>query len=220
MSSSHTVVGICILVVRLSFCHAAQLRHAYHLSTDLRQESEPRAPLVDHRKYKYGKLEENGLKVLAVEDKDAPKAGIAVAVEAGSYYDPESLPGLAHFCEHLLFLGTRKYPDEASFDTFLAKHDGTTNAFTEQERTVYFNEARSSTTFVSHAGFPEAMDRFAQFFISPLFKREMVGRELNAVDSEHKKNIPDQGRRMWELLRSTASNKSVVHRFYTGTKVH
>lgn len=25
---------------------------------------------------------------------------------------PDDLPGLAHFCEHLLFLGTDKYPDE------------------------------------------------------------------------------------------------------------
>jgi len=168
-----------------------------------------RAPLNDRRSYEYTTFD-NGLKVLAVEDPKASKSGFAVAVSAGSYYDPVEVPGLAHFCEHLLFLGTKKYPDEASFDTFLSMHDGSNNAFTEQERTVFYNE-------ISHAGFEEGMDRFAQFFISPLFKQELVGRELQAVNSEHLKNVPDQGRRLWELMRSLARNGSVVQRFYTGT---
>ena len=50
------------------------------------------------------------------------------------------------------------------------------------------------------------MDRFAQFFIAPLFKGASVAKELEAVNSEHLKNVPDQGRRFWELMRSTASN--------------
>jgi insulysin len=168
-----------------------------------------RAPLNDRRSYEYTTFN-NGLKVLAVHDPKASKSGFAVAVSAGSFYDPVELPGLAHFCEHLLFLGTKKYPDEASFDTFLSMHDGENNAFTEQERTVFYNE-------ISHAGFDEGMDRFAQFFISPLFKQELVGRELQAVNSEHLKNVPDQGRRLWELMRSVARKGSVVNRFYTGT---
>jgi insulysin len=168
-----------------------------------------RAPLKDRRSYKYTTFP-NGLKVLAVHDPKASKSGFAVAVNAGSFYDPVELPGLAHFCEHLLFLGTKKYPDETAFDSFLSMHDGSNNAYTEQERTVFYNE-------ISHTGFDEGMDRFAQFFISPLFKQELVGRELQAVNSEHLKNVPDQGRRLWELLRSLARNTSVVNRFYTGT---
>jgi insulysin len=107
-------------------------------------------------------------------------------------------------------LGTTKYPDEASFDEFMSKHDGSNNAYTEQERTVFYNE-------ISEAGLDEGMDRFAQFFIAPTFQAKMVGRELDAVNSEHMKNVPNQGRRLWELMRSTASNKSVVSHFYTGT---
>lgn len=168
-----------------------------------------RSPKVDPRKYQHVVFD-NGLSVLAVEDAKAAKSGFAVAVSAGSFYDPPELPGLAHFCEHLLFLGTKKYPDETSFDTFLSQHDGSNNAYTEQERTVFYNE-------VSHAGFDEGLDRFAQFFIAPLFKPELVGRELEAVNSEHMKNVPDMGRRLWELARSTARNGSVVGRFYTGT---
>lgn len=169
-----------------------------------------RKPLTDRRQYEYVTFPHNGLKVLAVEDPHAVKAGFALAVEAGSFYDPKEFLGLAHFCEHLLFLGTKKYPDETSFDNFMAMYDGSNNAFTEQEHTVFYNE-------IGHAGFDEGMDRFAQFFIAPLFKQEMVGRELNAVNSEHEKNIPDQGRQLWEIMRGTANEDSVISRFYTGT---
>ena len=169
-----------------------------------------RRPATDHAEYAHTHLP-NGLQVLVVQDAKAAKAGYSVAVSAGSFYDPPDLPGLAHFCEHLLFLGTEKYPDESSYDKFLSRHDGNNNAFTEQERTVFFNE-------ISHTGLDEGLDRFAQFFIKPLFKQQMVGQELDAVNSEHVKNIPDQGRRLWQLLRSTAGNESVVGRFYTGTK--
>jgi len=201
-----------MMVLRIFSClvavnTAARLRH-----TSLRLDADKvqvRKPKTDRRNYEYSVLD-NGLKVLAVEDPHAAKTGFAVAVEVGSFYDPVELPGLAHFCEHLLFLGTKKYPDESSFDTFLSQHDGSNNAYTEQEKTVFYNE-------ISHAGFDEGMDRFAQFFIAPLFKQEMVGRELNAVNSEHEKNVPDQGRRLWEIMRSTARNGSVVQRFYTGT---
>mmetsp|Transcript_123470 Transcript_123470/g.360572 ORF Transcript_123470/g.360572 Transcript_123470/m.360572 type:complete len:1001 (-) Transcript_123470:106-3108(-) len=168
-----------------------------------------RKPLTDDRAYEYATFD-NGLKVLAVQDPRATKAGFAVAVEAGSYYDPPELPGLAHFCEHLLFLGTAKYPDATEWDRFMARHGGSNNAYTAAERTVYFNE-------VGHAGFDEGLDRFAQFFIAPLFKGEMVGRELEAVNSEHEKNKPDQGRRLWQILRNTAGQDTVLGRFYTGT---
>jgi insulysin len=209
MSCRNLWVGLLVVSCCTGSALAAALRRirgsgGYSASSSVRK------PLTDQRRYEYATLEENGLKVLAVEDPKAVKAGFAVAVQAGSFYDPPELPGLAHFCEHLLFLGTKKYPDEASFDTFMSEHDGSNNAFTEQERTVFFNE-------VAHEGFEEGMDRFAQFFIEPLFKQDMVGRELNAVNSEHEKNKPDQGRRLWEVLRGTAREDSVLSRFYTGT---
>lgn len=212
-----TLTVVTVLVLRTTGVHALRNKPAGSSNTlgtpavaNSAGDAEVRKPSVDRRQYRHITLAENGLKVLAVEDKRAAKAGFAVAVEAGSFYDPVAFPGLAHFTEHLLFLGTKKYPDESSFDNFMSLHDGSNNAYTEQERTVFFNE-------VNHAGFDEGMDRFAQFFIEPLFKKDLVGRELNAVNSEHEKNKPDQNRRMWQIMRGTARPDSVLSRFYTGT---
>ena len=44
-------------------------------------------------------------------------------VGVGHFSDPEEIPGLAHFCEHMLFLGTEKYPDEGSYQVLMAKKE-------------------------------------------------------------------------------------------------
>jgi len=51
---------------------------------------------------------ENGLEALVVSDPKADKASAAMDVKVGHLSDPEDLQGLAHFCEHLMFMGTDK----------------------------------------------------------------------------------------------------------------
>jgi len=176
----------------------------------IKQESKAkiRKPETDNREYAITNLE-NGIQVLAVSDSKATKAGYGVSVEVGSFTDPDDLPGLAHLCEHLLFLGTKKYPKENEYDSFMSQNDGKNNAYTDQERTVYFNE-------INEKALDKALDIFGHFFIDPLFGQEMVPRELEAVNSEHQKNIPNLGRRMWEAMRSRASG--ILSKFYTGNK--
>lgn len=51
---------------------------------------------------------ENGIEALLIRDEKTDKAAAALDVKAGHLADPEDLQGLAHFCEHLLFMGTEK----------------------------------------------------------------------------------------------------------------
>lgn len=46
-------------------------------------------------------------------------AAAALCVNVGSFSDPDDLPGLAHFLEHMVFMGSNKYPEENAFDEFL-----------------------------------------------------------------------------------------------------
>lgn len=73
----------------------------------------------DNRDYRGLKLS-NGLKVLLVSDPVSDKAAAALTVDVGHMSDPNDIPGLAHFCEHMLFLGTEKYPNENAYSTFLS----------------------------------------------------------------------------------------------------
>lgn len=75
-----------------------------------------------------------------------------MAVRAGSLNDPEEHQGLAHFLEHLLFMGTEKYPDEAEYSAYLSDHGGSSNAYTDAELTNYYFDVNSGD-------FEEALDR-------------------------------------------------------------
>lgn len=153
---------------------------------------------------------ENGLEAYIISDPDTNQSAAALSVEAGSYNDPEEYPGMAHFCEHMLFMGSSKYPDETTFMQTVRDNCGTTNAYTKPDRTVYMFS-------INHENFSDTLDIFAQFFIDPLFKQDAVGRELNAVNQEHLKNIEHDGWRELMVLKETANPENPNSRFSTGT---
>lgn len=62
------------------------------------------------------------------------------------------------------------------------------------------------------------MDRFSQFFLSPLFTESATDREVNAVNSEHEKNIPNDTWRINQIEKATADPSHDFHKFGTGNK--
>eukprot|EP00775_Hariotina_reticulata_P005549 gene5549-5785_t len=95
----------------------------------------------------------NQLRVLLVSDPDTDKAAAALNVRVGSMCDPVELPGLAHFCEHMLFYSSEKYPVEDEYSRFISDHGGHTNAYTAAEDTNYQFD-------INWDALPEALDRF------------------------------------------------------------
>lgn len=166
----------------------------------------------------------NSMNVLLVSDPTTDKAAAAINVSVGSFSDPWNIPGLAHFCEHMLFLGTEKYPDEGSYRKFLAENSGVSNAYTAMEDTNYHfqlvvppNDLKSDNP--AHVPrFKEALDRFSQFFSAPLFTESATERELNAIDSEHQKNLQRDGNRLFQLSKSCSNPKHPYSKFSTGSK--
>lgn len=153
----------------------------------------------------------NGMKVILISDPSTDKSAAALSVNVGFMCDPEHLPGLAHFCEHMLFLGTEKYPHENEYSKYLSEHGGSSNAHTTQEHTSYYFD-------VTPDNFRGALDRFSQFFISPLFTENVTDREVNAVDSEHEKNIQNDSWRLNQLERSLSKPGHPYTKFGTGNK--
>ncbi|KAJ8705714.1 hypothetical protein PYW08_012760 [Mythimna loreyi] len=164
----------------------------------------------DKRSYR-GLVLSNRLRVLLVSDMTTDKSAAALDVNVGYLSDPEELPGLAHFCEHMLFLGTEKYPEENEYNKFLSEHGGSSNASTSSDHTTYYFD-------VIPEHLHKALDIFAQFFISPLFTESATGRELSAVHSEHEKNMSSDTWRLDQLNKSTASPTHPFHKFGTGNK--
>ena len=151
---------------------------------------------ADTRDYRAIMLD-NGLEALLVSDPAADRAAAALDVNVGSADDPDARPGLAHFLEHMLFLGTVEYPDPGEYGRFLAEHGGSGNATTSFAHTSYFFD-------IDAAHLEGALDRFAQFFVSPRFDRESIERERQVVHSEY------VSRRRSDRLRSFAAWKQAL----------
>jgi insulysin len=157
-------------------------------------------PSVDKRQYQHVVLGDPQshyqMDVLLISDPETDKASAAMDIYIGQLCDPPTLPGLAHFCEHMLFIGTNKYPTENAYDQYLSSHGGSSNAFTDLDHTCYYFDVQAESL-------DGALDRFAQCFISPLFTQSALEREVQAVDSEHGKNLMQDPWRMYQLSKST-----------------
>lgn len=149
---------------------------------------------LDESEYRKFQLE-NGLRVLLLSDPKLNKSAVSVAVDAGSLLDPEERQGLAHFLEHMLFLGTAKYPGADEYSEFLTQNGGYNNAYTSNDISNYHFE-------VAHHALDEGIDRLAQFFISPLFSADYSEREMNAVNSEFNNYVEEDGWRLYQLGRN------------------
>ena len=96
----------------------------------------------DDRGYLAHRLK-NGLRVLLISDPHTDKAAAALDVRVGSGSDPEERPGLAHFLEHMLFLGTEQYPEAGEYQAFIQQHGGSDNAYTIPYHTNYYFDIQS-----------------------------------------------------------------------------
>lgn len=163
---------------------------------------------LDKRLYK-GIVLQNGLKALVISDSTTDKSAAALDVHVGSMSDPSNIPGLAHFCEHMLFLGTSKYPKEDEYQKYISQHAGSCNAYTSSEHTNYYFD-------IGHEHLQGALDRFSQFFLSPMFDQSCTDREINAVNSEHLKNIMADSRRLHHIDQVTSDPDHPFSKFSTG----
>jgi insulysin len=162
----------------------------------------------DDRDYRFIQLH-NQLKCLLVSDPTTDMAAASLDVNVGAMWDPRDAQGLAHFCEHMLFLGTEKYPEENYYNSFLSNNAGYDNAYTDIEDTNYYFTVAADKL-------QTALDIFGQFFISPLFTPSSTERELKAVDSENAKNLNNDLWRFFQLVKSTSKEGHQFNHFGTG----
>ena len=161
----------------------------------------------DRREFRYIGLP-NGLEALLISDPLTQKAAASLSVSIGSYYD--TVDGIAHFLEHMLFMGSSKYPDENEYSQIVTENGGYSNAYTTSDHTNYYFTCTPDGLF-------NVLDVFAQFFISPLLKKDSVQREINAVDSEYKNGLTNDAWRFHGVKREFMNDSHPMHKFNVGS---
>ncbi|CAN5448945.1 pitrilysin family protein [soil metagenome] len=79
----------------------------------------------------------NGMQAVVIPDHRAPVVTHMVWYKVGSADEPDGKAGIAHFLEHLMFKGTKRYPPGA-FSRIIRKNGGEENAFTSKDYTGYY----------------------------------------------------------------------------------
>jgi insulysin len=167
-------------------------------------------PINDNRNYKYYILE-NNIKCILINDKLLDKSIVVSSINVGSFADKDYYDGMAHLLEHMCFITSKKYKIKNYLSNKISESGGSVNAFTDNLNTVYYFDI-----------FTENLESILEIFVDFLFNAELnknyILDELNNVDSEHRKNINDDGWRLHNLERILANEESNYNHFSTGTK--
>ncbi|CAB0028359.1 unnamed protein product [Trichogramma brassicae] len=181
----------------------------------------PKKALCDRKNYRAIKLN-NGLTALLVstlnlgEDDenenhrvdariDSATAACALCINVGNFSDPREVQGLAHFLEHVISMGSAKYPEENEWDRFIRGRCGSAHADTSRERTKFHFQIHS-------AHLQPALDRLANFFIEPRLAKDALMRERESVDNEFHMDLMSDGNRLNQLVRSAAATTTSADR--------
>lgn len=162
----------------------------------------------DTKAYRHITLD-NGLDALLISDSKTDKSSAALAVNVGHFDDPIEYQGLAHLLEHMMFLGTKRFPEASEYHRFIKGHGGHHNAWTGSEHTNYYFA-------INNDYFDQALDRFSDFFINPLLAPQWIEKEINAVDSEYQLKYRDENRRFLSVLKEVANPQHPFAKFSVG----
>lgn len=136
-------------------------------------------PINDKRDIR-GLTLNNGINIVLVSDPDTKNSSCSVGVHAG--YLEDTFEGTAHFLEHLLFMGSKKFPSQNMYHSYIQNSGGIDNAFTGDNITCYYLELESE--FLE-----KGIEMLSWFFREPLLDMKHINSEREIINSEHQKNI-------------------------------
>lgn len=119
----------------------------------------------------------NGLRISLRHAPRLKRCAAALRVAAGSHDAPLAWPGLAHFLEHLFFLGTERFPADQSLMTYVQRHGGQLNARTSERTTDFFFE-------LPPPAFKAGLERLSDMLAHPRLDQHDQLREREVLHAE------------------------------------
>jgi len=119
----------------------------------------------------------NGLRIILIDTKAFPTMTTILLFGAGSRYENEKNNGIAHFLEHMVFKGSKKYPDFFTVSSVLESLGATHNAFTSKDHTGFW--VKSPTEH-----FEKVIDVLGDVILHPLLPAAEIEREKGVIVQE------------------------------------
>lgn len=131
----------------------------------------------------------NGLKVVVMPNDRIPVVTHLLMVRAGGADDPYGKSGLAHYLEHLMFSGTKNFP-EGTYERAIARIGGEQNAFTTRDYTLYY-----ATVPKQHL--PMVMTMEADRLANLEMGETQTARELKIITEERNMRVDTNASAQW-----------------------
>jgi protease-3 len=192
----------------LNACGSTDNTKPVAISTEPAPQSEIVKSPIDNREYASIVLD-NQLEVMLVSDPSIEKSAAALSVAVGSLQEPKEFGGLAHYLEHMLFLGTKSYPTVGDYSEFISRNGGTQNAYTQLDHTNYM-------VAVNNDVYGDALSRFSGFFYEAILDESYADKERNAVHSEWTMKSPNDWVILEQLNGSTLNPEHPISQFNWG----
>ncbi|HEX6094944.1 MAG TPA: pitrilysin family protein [Thermoanaerobaculia bacterium] len=139
----------------------------------------------------------NGLKVIVVPTGFPNIVSLQIPVQTGSRNEVEpGKSGFAHFFEHMMFRGTKKYPTDV-YNSIITKAGARQNAYTDDDLTNYH------VTFAKE-DLEQILEMEADRFRNLAYSEEAFKTEARAVLGEYNKNSQNPINKLIEVQRENA----------------
>jgi predicted Zn-dependent peptidase len=119
----------------------------------------------------------NSLRLLTIPIEGVNSVTVSIFVGAGSRYEERRTIGLAHFCEHMFFKGTKKRPTAFAISSQIDGIGGEFNAGTGKDYTVFYIKADAKYLEL-------ALDVLSDMISNSLFDPQEIGREKGVIIEE------------------------------------
>ncbi|CAI8902864.1 pyrroloquinoline quinone biosynthesis protein PqqF [Pseudomonas sp. IT-P294] len=153
----------------------------------------------------------NGLRVTLRHAPNLKRCAAVLRVAAGSHDVPLAWPGLAHFLEHLLFLGTARFPAEQGLMAYVQGHGGQVNARTSERTTDFFFELPPQV-------FKEGLERLSDMLAHPRMNLDDQQREREVLHAEFVAWSQDEGAQQQLALFDGLSPSHPLRGFHAGNR--
>lgn len=132
---------------------------------------------------------QNGLRVVVLPNDRIPVVTHLLVVKTGGAEDPYGKSGLAHYLEHLMFSGTKNFP-EGTYEKSIARVGGAQNASTTDDYTLYY-------ATVPKAHLPMVMTMEADRLSNLEMSAEQAARELKIITEERTMRVDNDPASQW-----------------------
>lgn len=153
----------------------------------------------------------NGVQLHLQQQPWIEQAGLCLRVAAGSHDEPEEYPGLAHFLEHLLFLGSRRYPAGQGLMAFVQHQGGQVNASTRARYTDFVCELPA-------AQLGPALQHLQDMLGQPLLELQAQQREREVLQAEYQARSQDSDVRIDHALAQALAPGQCCAEFLAGER--